>query len=129
MNHLKLLHTETTPYVSLNQNGEFEISGKVIPDLEIDFWFPIRAWFNEYMINPSENTCFRIKIDCLNTSSSKEILHILYRLNELKERGLSASVEWIYKDGDMDMLEVGQDYEHMVKVPFNFSVFLEELVD
>lgn len=129
MNYLEILQTETTPFVYLNQNGEFEISGKVIPDSEIDFWLPIRAWFSEYMNNPSENTRFRIKIECLNTSSSKEILHILYRLNELKERGFSASVEWIYQDGDIDMLEVGRDYEHMVKVPFNFSIFIEELVD
>ena len=125
MNDLKLTKTDSTPFVFFQKNGILEISGKVIPDAEIDFWSPISGWFNNYIDNPALNTVFRLRIDYLNTSSSKEILHMLYRLNELKDRGFFASVQWEYLDGDRDMLEVGRDYEHMVKVPFEFSVLTE----
>lgn len=125
---LKIKQTESTPAVFLQESGNLEISGKVIPDIEIDFWSPIRIWFNDYVENPAKNTVFRIQIDYLNTSSSKEILQMLYRLNELKDRGYFASVQWIYHDADLDMLEVGRDYEHMVKVPFVFSAITEDIV-
>jgi hypothetical protein len=128
MNDLKIKQTESTPAVFLQKSGNLEILGKVIPDIEIDFWSPIRVWFNDYIENPAKNTVFRIQIDYLNTSSSKEILQMLYRLNELKDRGYFASVQWIYHDADRDMLEVGRDYEHMVKVPFVFSAITEDIV-
>lgn len=126
MNDLKLTQTDLTPAVSFNKMGVLEITGKVIPSAEIDFWNPIRNWFDEYIKNPQKTTEFRLQLDCLNTSSSKEILQMLYRLNELKDRGYSASVQWIYHSNDLDMLEVGHDYEHMVKVPFVFSILTEE---
>jgi hypothetical protein len=53
---------------------------------------------------------------------------MLYRLNELKERGFDAVVYWSYHEVDIDMLEVGKDYEHMVKVPFVFSAITMELI-
>lgn len=126
MNDLKLKQTDSTPYILFQKNGTLEISGKVIPDAEVDFWTPVRSWFKEYMESPAQNTMFRLRIDYLNTSSSQEILHMLYRLNELKDKGFFASVQWDYHEGDIDMLEVGRDYEHMVKVPFVFSTFGEE---
>jgi hypothetical protein len=129
MNDLNLKQTESTPSVFFQKKGKLEISGKVIPDSEVDFWAQIRFWFNQYIENPATNTIFQLQIDCLNTSSSKEILHMLYRLNELKDRGYFATVYWNYQEGDLDMLEVGRDYEHMVKVPFVFtSVAQESLV-
>jgi hypothetical protein len=64
----------------------------------------------------------------LNTSSSKEVLHLLYRLNELKERGLEAEVLWSFNANDLDMQEVGKDYEHMVKVPFSFLKIQEAVL-
>jgi hypothetical protein len=125
MSDLKLFSTSTTPSVSLCENGNLEIIGKVIPDADIDFWSPIRSWFDNYLKSPSKHTIFRLRLECLNTSSSKEILQLLYRLNELKELGFFATIEWNYVEGDFDMLEVGHDYELMVKIPFVFSLVIE----
>jgi hypothetical protein len=126
MNDLKLIQSDSTPAVSFRKIGVLEITGKVLPGSEVDFWNPIRMWFEEYLKEPAKITEFRMQLDCLNTSSSKEILQMLYRLNELKDRGYAASVHWIYHSTDLDMLEVGHDYEHMVKVPFVFSALIEE---
>jgi hypothetical protein len=128
MNDLVIIATASTPKVFFESNGNFEISGKLIPDPEMDFWSPISNWFDNYLQNPAKVTSFRFQIDYLNTSSSKEILQMLYRLNELKERGFDAVVYWSYHEADIDMLEVGKDYEHMVKVPFVFSAITMELI-
>jgi hypothetical protein len=49
----------------------------------------------------------------------------LYKLNELVDKGLQAKVNWFYKETDEDMYEVGQDYEYMIKVPFEFIAYTD----
>jgi hypothetical protein len=121
MDELKLKQTSFTPEIYFHKNGNLEISGKVIPDLEIDFWTPLKDWINDYVQKPAAKTILRLQIDCLNTSSSREILELLYKLNDLNDRGFQVSVYWIYNYSDLDMLEAGRDYEQMVKIPFVFS--------
>jgi hypothetical protein len=120
MDNLQIVATTSTPRVDFCSDGNLEITGKSIPDAGDDFWAPISNWFSEYLKSPANQTIFRLQIDYLNTSSSKEILHMLYRLNELNERGFDAIVHWSFYEMDFDMREVGKDYEHMVKVPFVF---------
>lgn len=120
MEDLRITATSTTPKISFSRDGNMEIQGKSIPDAESNFWNLVSEWFRLYMFTPATKTSFKLQIDYLNTSSSKEILHLLYRLNELKERGLDAEVIWSFNANDFDMHEVGKDYEHMVKVPFSF---------
>jgi hypothetical protein len=120
MEDLRINATSTTPLISFSTNGTMEIQGKSIPDAESNFWNTVSAWFHLYMFTPASKTTFKLHIDYLNTSSSKEVLHLLYRLNELKDRGLEAEVVWSFNANDYDMQEVGRDYEHMVKVPFSF---------
>ena len=44
-------------------------------------------------------------------------------MNELSENGSDVKVEWLYRETDEDMYEVGQDYAYMVKVPFEFKIY------
>ncbi len=103
-----------------------EIHGKSIPENSDDFWMPILNWFKEYINAPANQTIVKLDIAYLNISSSKNILHLLYQLNELTDRNIDARVEWFYHAADQDMLEVGKDYEHMVRVPFSFKIWEEE---
>ena len=61
MKELNLLQTGSTPLVLFQENGILEISGKVIPDSELDFWTPVSSWFNEYIQSPAPNTIFRLR--------------------------------------------------------------------
>jgi hypothetical protein len=127
METLSITATSLTPSIRFEQLGIMEIHGKSIPENSDEFWAPVIDWFKKYMNAPAEKTVFRVDIAYLNISSSKNILHLLYQLNDLKDRGLSAEVEWYYYLADRDMLEVGKDYEHMVRVPFTFKIWEEEL--
>ncbi len=120
MNELIIEATQQTPFIHLQNSGEMEISGKSVMDAPDEFWTDVKVWFTNYLLHPAPLTCFKIQIDYLNTSSSKELLHLLYSLNDLANRGFEAKVEWSFHQGDRDMQEVGKDYEHMVQVPFEF---------
>lgn len=121
MEDLRINATSTTPRISFSKNGTMEIQGKSIPDAESNFWNLVNEWFRLYLFTPATKTTFKLQIDYLNTSSSKEVLCLFYCLNELKERGFDAEVIWSFNANDFDMQEVGKDYEQLVKVPFSFK--------
>jgi hypothetical protein len=129
MEQLKIIATNSTPLIILDPRGEMEITGKCIPENSAEFWSIVQDWFSEYVIKPADHTTFSLQIDYLNTSSSKELLHVLYKLNNLSLQGKTAEVKWFYHAEDQDMKEVGKDYAHMLTVPFNISeIKLEQLV-
>lgn len=124
MEVLLLEATAQTPFIQFDAlNGKMEIKGRSIPDSPDDFWLPVLNWFESYILNPSKQTVFHINLDYFNISSSKRILFLLYKLNEMIENGLDVKVEWHYRETDEDMYEVGQDYAYMVKVPFIFRSY------
>ncbi|MCO4814317.1 MAG: DUF1987 domain-containing protein [Flavobacteriales bacterium] len=122
MEVLKREPTAQTPSINFNPtNGLMEIKGRSIPYDSDDYWMPILNWFESYVVAPFQSTVFKINLEYFNISSSKRILFLLYKLNEISEKGLDVQVEWEYKSDDEDMYEVGQDYAYMVKVPFKFK--------
>lgn len=126
MEELLIKSSAQTPAIKFNpNNGLMEIIGRSIPYDSDAFWMPILSWFESYMFTPNERTTFKINLEYFNISSSKRILFLLYKLNELSDKGLVVTVIWEYRKDDEDMYEVGQDYAYMVKVPFEFIEFKE----
>ena len=129
MEALRIQATPKTPEVLFDaQNEIFEIKGKSIPDDAEDFYDSVLNWFEDYVANPNATTILKIDLEYFNISSSKRLLFLLYKLNEMKSNNQDVRVIWRYNEADEDMYEVGQDYAFMVKVPFDFiSYRLEEL--
>ena len=126
MEILSINATATTPQVIFDPIiGTMHVEGRSIPENPDEFWLPILNWFESYIISPCETTTFSISLEYFNITSSKRILFLLYKLNELAERGCNVQVEWNYRREDEDMFEVGQDYAYMVKVPFVFKEYQE----
>jgi hypothetical protein len=126
MERLYIEETAQTPMVNLDsETGKMEIKGRAIPEDPDSFWIPILNWFESFMMNPSENVIVSLNLEYFNISSSKRILFLLYKLNELDEAGIKVQVDWYYKLSDVDMYEVGQDYAYMVKVPFHFHSYTD----
>ena len=126
MEDLFIKASPQTPFIHFNgKSGIMEIKGRSIPDQPDDFWLPILSWFESYLLNPISSTVIKIDLEYFNISSSKRILFLLYKLNELAENGKEVRVEWLYRQTDEDMYEVGQDYAYMVKVPFIFKEYVD----
>jgi hypothetical protein len=126
MEQLFVESTPHTPYISFDaSSGVMEIKGRSIPENADDFWLPILNWFETYIQMPANQTVFRIDLEYFNISSSKRILFLLYKLNNLVKLQETVKVEWYYREDDDDMFEVGNDYAYMVKVPFEFIMYKE----
>ncbi|MFM7637384.1 MAG: DUF1987 domain-containing protein [Crocinitomicaceae bacterium] len=129
MEYIEIIATNTTPMILLNPQGSIEITGKCIPENSAEFWGRVQEWFSDYVKNPASHTTINIQIDYLNTSSSKELLHLVYKLNNMVQQEGTAEVKWYYHAEDADMKEVGKDYAQMLKVPFEISeIKLEHII-
>ena len=109
-----------TPAITFNPNtGVLEIKGKSIPENSLEFYKPIFEWLEVYSKTPAANTEVHVRLDYFNTSSSKCLLDIFRRLEPANSGGASSvKVHWFYESDDEDMMEAGDDYQALVKLPF-----------
>ncbi|HDP54329.1 MAG TPA: DUF1987 domain-containing protein [Bacteroidetes bacterium] len=119
METIKILGTDDTPTVILDADNDiFEISGRSLPEDVTAFYDPILNWLDEYATSPNEKTIFTFKLVYFNTASSKLLLDILMKLEEMHEDGKEVLVKWFYPEDDEDMQEAGEEYADIVDVPF-----------
>lgn len=120
MNSLIIEGSPKTPGISFNrENGNFLIEGRSIPENSLDFYKPIMEWLDSYVNEPKDETIVSIKLEYFNTSSSKCILDVFKKLELIYKRGNKVVINWHYEVDDEDMLEAGEDYQSIIKIPFN----------
>lgn len=111
--------TPKTPTVNMNpETGVVGIKGRSIPENSIEFYKPIVDWLEEYSKSPQPKTVVNVQLEYFNTSSSKCILDVFKKFEALKNDNNEVTINWYYEEDDEDMLEAGEDYESIIKVPF-----------
>jgi hypothetical protein len=124
METLRIEATDDNPQVLLDQeDSQFEISGKSLPEDVVDFYQPVMDWLKEYRKKPNAKTEFNLKMIYFNTASSKQIMDILMVLEEMVEEGHEVVVRWHSRKSDEDMQEAGQEYEEMLDIPFEHLTY------
>ena len=119
METIKIQGTEDTPKIILDADNEImEISGRSLPEDVSAFYEPVLNWLNEYAEKPNKKTIFNFKLTYFNTASSKLLLDILMKLEEMHENGNDVLIRWHYPEDDEDMEEAGEEYADIVDVPF-----------
>jgi hypothetical protein len=119
MEVIKIKGTDDTPSVILDKENEiFEISGRSLPEDVTTFYEPILNWLDEYAESPNAKTVFSFKLVYFNTASSKLLLDILMKLEEMYENGNDVLIKWYYPEDDEDMEEAGEEYADIVDIPF-----------
>ena len=102
------------------EDNIFRIYGKSCPVNAIAFYKPVINWLDDYYEDPLDITTLDIQLDYINTSTARALLKVLKRIERLNESGFAAKVRWFYPDNDEDILEIGNDFEQIVNVAFEF---------
>lgn len=124
MELIKIAATDETPKVTLDpEKGFFEFSGKSLPEDVTIFYNPLLAWIENYAQSPNKPTQVVFKMDYFNTASSKLILDILMKLEEIHEEHDCISVEWHCREDDEDMEEAGEEFSDIVDLPFEIKTY------
>ena len=120
MTVLNLEGTEDTPKILLDKKNQiFELSGRSLPEDSAEFFQPVLDWLENYKSESLPSTVFTFKMEYFNTASSKLILDILSKLEEIN----GTMVEWYYHEDDEDMQEAGEEFSELVDVPFSFKTY------
>ncbi len=124
METLRIEASDDSPQVLLDQeDNQFEISGKSLPEDVVDFYQPVMDWLKEYREKPNARTEFNLKMIYFNTASSKLIMDILMIFEEMVEEGHDVVIRWHSMQKDEDMQEAGKEYEEMLEIPFEHLTY------
>ncbi|MDA3882786.1 MAG: DUF1987 domain-containing protein [Bacteroidales bacterium] len=119
MESIKIDGSPKTPEVNFDyQTGLIEIKGRSIPENSIEFYKPMIDWLEEYTNSPQDKTTVQIQLEYFNTSSSKCILDVFKKLEGISKNGKEIEINWYYEEDDEDMLEAGEDYQSIIRIPF-----------
>jgi len=121
MEHLVIAKSEDTPEIDFNPGTkELKISGRSLPEDVTTFYAPVLEWLDELEETPIGELKFIVNLEYFNTASSKLILDILMKLEDIHSGG-SNSIEiiWNFDKRDTDMEEAAEEYSELVEVPFS----------
>lgn len=119
MERLEIKRTKYTFGINFDaDSGHLLIEGSSYPENAIAFFQPIHDWLKTYIHDVGRPLQVDLKIEYLNTSSSKCILDFLETLNQFHHRNGFVTVKWYYEKDDDDMLETGEEFGEDVDFPF-----------
>lgn len=117
---------DSTPKVILDKrDNKLEISGVSLPEDVITFYKPVFNWIENYIKDPNSITDFDVRLTYFNTASSKVILDLLSKFEELTAKDLQVSINWYYPEMDEDLLATGKEFKSLLKIPFNFIPYFQ----
>ena len=118
--------TPKTPTVKFDPiQGLIEIKGRSHPENSMEFYKPVIAWLEEYTKDPRDKTIVNIQLEHFNTSSSKCILDVFKKLEDIYKAKHEVEINWYYEKDDEDILEAGEDYKSLTGIPFKMIEIVE----
>jgi hypothetical protein len=121
MKKINIKATDVSPQVIFDlEANNFSIIGKSVVTEVDSFYDPLIKWLGDSLQGHSKRLDFVFDLEYFNIFSSKRILFMLYKLSELRTKGLDVNVVWHFSLEDDDMKEVGEDFACMVNLPFEF---------
>ncbi len=124
MEDIFLNKTFNSPEIEfIASTGELNIEGRSIPEDPGEFFDHLINWLNEYFLNPVDQTVMNIKLEYINSGSSKYMLELLRILKVNHEKGRNVLVKWYFEEGDESIEELGQHYEQTMQIPFEIIEF------
>lgn len=119
MEAIVLEGTPKTPKVSFDpERGTLLLKGRSIPENSMEFYRPLVDWLDSYAASPKGKTVCDIQLEYFNTSSSKCLLDLFKKMEQMSSNGSEIVINWYYEEDDEDMLEAGEDYQSIINVPF-----------
>lgn len=119
---LIIAETEDTPRVLLDQeNGKFEIIGRSFPEDASKFYAVVLRWLGNYIKEPLQETKFFFNLEYFNSSSLKQLIEILIKLEEIHSAGKKINVTWNYDKDDELMAAKGEEIQNMIILPFELK--------
>lgn len=88
-----------------------EISGESYPENTSEFYTPIFECLRNYLAGITDQAVnVTLYLTYFNSSSSKILINLFDLLEESASESKNITVNWLYKDGDIDAREFGEEF-------------------
>jgi len=110
-----------TPTVLFDiSKGVLEITGCSSPQDSVLFYEQLFPFIDDYAKAAKPLTYVNILVKYINTGSTKCFQQIFKKMENIHQINQGVTINWFYDEGDEDMLDVGHDFETIVRIPFKF---------
>ena len=99
------------------KNGFISVSGRSIEVDSTQFWLSLKRRLIRHTKNSTAITSIRFQMDYLTSSSFIELLEFLEFSKSIPQYGNGLEVEWLYEEGDEDILELGNCIHDTLGLP------------
>jgi hypothetical protein len=119
MEALWIPKTDETPEVILDKTKDiFQISGRSLPEDSVEFYKPVFLWIQRYSEIARESTSLELRLEYVNTASSKIVQDLLLAFEKIK----GTKIIWHYLEDDEDMKDMGHELSELVDIPFEYRI-------
>jgi len=120
MDNVNIESSTTKPGIIMDAvSGICEIAGVSMPEDVRLVYSPVFKWLEDFKDSEMSALTFNFRLVYFNTASAKIILDILTFLDNTSKQGKTITINWYYKENDLDMEEAADDYEDMISLPVN----------
>lgn len=118
MKKLHIKKTVKTPEILCSpMDGNLLIEGRSIPENSIEFYQPLFDWLDDFVDNPSTDLELNVKLEYFNTSSSKCLVEVFRKLEQVSPDQHTVKINWYYEEDDEDMEDSGRDFKEIISLP------------
>jgi hypothetical protein len=112
--------TKSSPEIDFNADtGLLKLSGQSYPENAFKFYEEVFEWLNDYFEFVDGNTVMDINLVYINTSSTKCIMDIMYKVEEVVKSGKIVAINWYYNNRNRNIYECGEELKEDMDINFN----------
>jgi hypothetical protein len=121
-------HAQFTPEVKFySSEGQLWITGSSVPEDAREFYQPLLLWIDKYLLaDPPPVVTIHIGLEFFNTLTSRLMLEFLKRAEKRSGDNVQVLIKWYYEENDEDIMEAGENYAYIVRLPFEMIPFKDK---
>lgn len=105
------------------QTNQLELVGRSIPENPELIFRRLEDWLTIHF-EKNDGLNVNIRLEYINSGSSKYLYEILKRLTCYGRSGKSVKIVWLYEEDDEGMLELGEHYRDTAGIPLEINMIL-----
>jgi len=104
-------------------NNTLELAGRSIPENPELIFRKLDDWITKHFESTGSLNVI-IKLEYINSGSSKYLYEVLKRLTGFGRAGKAVSLKWLYEEDDEAMLELGEHYRDTAGIPLEIDMII-----
>ena len=129
MQKIRIFPTLSTPDILLDPDGIIKIEGRSMNVNVMEFSEPVDSWVDRYLADPADITKVDLYFEYLSTNNLIFYRSLLLKISMVLLKHKKYIINWIYDEGDVDIMEKGEIISTSVGVDINFIMIEDSLIN